>query len=181
MKKIYNINLYIIISIAILSIIGCSTIEEKQVITKPDELIYREIFENQLNALMLDFASLEKKNNTELEAIFNNVKEKFENDKNNINRIRYILLLTLPDQKFYDADIALSLLKEWPETELLPPSLESFRNLLIMRLEEELRLKRIVKQLFHQLANEKLRSEMFQKKIEDIKDMEKSLIRRNIP
>ncbi|SFL38863.1 hypothetical protein SAMN05216302_10754 [Nitrosomonas aestuarii] len=181
MKHIYNIIIFIIIVIAILSITGCTTIEKKQAIIKPDELISRELFENQLSDLMHDYASLEKKNNTELEAIFNNVKEKFENDNNNINRIRYILLLTLPSQKFYDTNIALSLLKNWPETERQPSSFESFRNLLIMRLEEELRLKRMAKQLFHQLANEKLKSEMLQKKIEDIKDMEKSLIRRNMP
>ncbi|SER34479.1 hypothetical protein SAMN05421690_102033 [Nitrosomonas sp. Nm51] len=182
MKKINKVLYTIFFFIVILASTGCSNIEKQQIIINPDELVSREAFEDQLSNIMLDYASIiAQQNDKKIEFTFNNVKQNFERDDSHDNRIRYILLLILTKQKFYDLEKALSLLNDWPETRQLPVPLDSFRKILIMRLTEELRLRKLVNRLSHQLANEKLETEMLHKKINDIKDMEKSLIRRNMP
>lgn len=181
MIKKYNILYIIVICLAVLSMTGCSNLNNKQVAINPDELVFREKFEDSLSDLMLDYANIERKDAAELEAMFDHVRERFEKGGHLDNRLKYILLLTLSDQEFFDRDKALDLLKEWPETGQLPQSINSFRKILIMRLEEESRLKKSVNQLYQQLENEKVKSKMLQKKVDDIKDMEKSLIRRNLP
>lgn len=179
MRKTYNI--FFVICLAVLLIMSCSNINNRSAVLNPDELIFKEKFEDQLTSVMLDYASIEKKSAAEMAAIFDFAKEQFENGNGTDHRLRYSLLLTLPNQKFYDREKALTLLKEWPETERLPQTVNSFRKILLMRLEEEQHLKKSVNHLYHQLENEKMKYKMLQKKVDDIKDMEKSLIRRNLP
>ncbi|MCP5244376.1 MAG: hypothetical protein H6940_13290 [Burkholderiales bacterium] len=182
MKKTSYVSCTIfLLVVIILMLTGCSNIKKQRVVKNPDELVSREIFQDQLSNVLQDYADIEQQSDIELELTFNTVKQKFETNDNLDNRIRYILLLVLTEQKFSDLEKAYSLLNDWPENEYLSTPLNSFRDILIMRLEAELRLRKVVNQLSNQLANEKLKSEMLQKKINDIKDMEKSLIRRNMP
>lgn len=179
MKQINSI-LFILIVLTILSITGCSSLGKNLPVSIHEKWIPENITEDQLNNLMHEYIYFEQENNTVLEKTFLSAKEKFELDNNYHNRFRYILLLTLPNQKFNDQALALDLLRNWPQEEQLPASLQSFRKFLIIRLEEEARLRNHVRNLTYQLANEKMNAETLQKKIEDIKNMEKSLIRRNL-
>lgn len=154
------------------SLVGCSNMP-----TNPQD---KKVFQVQLSTLMLDYASTENMQADELKTLFNSVKEKFLNNKMDEDRIRYILLLALPEQEFYDSNAALSLLKEWPNIEQQPTSIIAFRSILIKRLAEEKRIHDIVNNLSRQLRHEKQQTDTLQKKINDIKDMEKKLIRRNI-
>ena len=149
-----------------------ATVNEKAVRKDPQK--------NQFNKLIHEYIHFEQKDNAVLEKDFVSAKEKFELDNNSHNRFKYILLLTLPNQKFSDQTSALALLKKWPEDKQLPASMQRFRKILIMRLEEETRLRNQIRNLTYQLANEKMNAETLQKKIDDIKNMEKSLIRRNL-
>ena len=179
MQKIsYTFLVFILLNPVIIT--GCNNFDKKQPIIIYKELPSNEVLEDQLNNLMLEYASIMKKETVELEKIYLHAKEKFEIDSSTHNRFRYILFLILSNQNFYDRDKALTLLTNWPESEQLTLSSESFRQILIMRLTEEIRLRNQVRDLSHQLANEKLNAEVLQKKIDDIKNMEKSLIRRNL-
>jgi len=135
----------------------------------------------QLDALMLDYAHIEKMESSELSALHEFSKQKFLDKKEDEDRIRYILLLSLPNTTFYNRDVALTLLKEWHGIEQQPLSFISFRNMLIARLEEEERIDQITNRLYQELTIEKQQTELLQKKVNGIKDLEKKLIRRNIP
>ncbi len=152
--------------------VGCSNM--------PTNSQNKAVFQDQLSTLMLDYASIENLQADELKTVFNSVKEKFLKEEKSDDRIRYILLLVLPEQEFYDRNAALSLLNEWPNIEQQPTSIIAFRSILIKRLAEEKRIHDIVNNLSRQLRHEKQQTDTLQKKINDIKDMEKKLIRRNI-
>ncbi len=137
--------------------------------------------QTQLDALMVDYALIEKMDATELSALHEFSKQKFLDKQEDEDRIRYILLLLLPNTAFYDRDVALTLLKEWHGIEQQQLSFISFRNMLITRLEEEERMDRITNRLYQELTIEKQQTELLQKKVNGIKDLEKTLIRRNIP
>ncbi len=134
----------------------------------------------QLNSLMLDYAHVQNMHASELDTIFEAAQEKFLNEKKDEDRIRYILLLSLPNTSFHNRDAALTLLKEWHDIEQYA-SFISFRNMLITRLEEEERINKMANDLSQQLVREKQQTEILQRKVNGIKDMEKTLIRRNIP
>ncbi len=136
---------------------------------------------DQLSILMLDYANVAKMDSSELEAVYEAAQEKFLNEKKDEDRIRYILLLSLPNTSFHNRDAALTLLKEWHDIEQQHASFISFRNMLITRLEEEERINNRANRLSQQLTIEKQQTELLQNKVNGIKDMEKTLIRRNIP
>jgi len=137
--------------------------------------------QTQLDALMVDYAHIEKMDSSELNALHEFSKQRFLDKQEDEDRIRYILLLSLPNTTFYNRDVALTLLKEWNGIEQHPLSFISFRNMLITRLEEEERIDKITNRLSQELTTEKQQTELLQKKVNGIKDLEKTLIRRNIP
>ncbi|MCP5244571.1 MAG: dihydrolipoamide acyltransferase [Burkholderiales bacterium] len=179
MKQIKGI-LFLFTVLTVLSITGCGSLEKNLLVSINEDRILEDANDDQLNNLMHEYIHFEQENNTVLEQYYLSVKENFELDNNYHNRFKYILLLTLPNQKFNDHASALDLLKNWPHEEQMPASMQSFRKFLIIRLEEEARLKNHARHLTHQLANERMNAETLQKKIDDIKNMEKSLIRRNL-
>ena len=179
MKQINSI-LFFLIVLTVLTITGCGSLEKNLLVSINEKRIPEDTNEDQVNNLIHEYIHFEQENITVLEENFLSAKENFELDNNYHNRFRYILLLILPNQKFNDQARALRLLKNWPQEEQLPASMQSFRKFLIIRLEEEDRLKNHVRNLTYQLANEKMNVETLQKKIDDIKNMEKSLIRRNL-
>ena len=170
----------VLIVIAVLSMAGCDSLEKKLPVSFHEKWLKVDTEEDQLGNMMYEFIDFAQKDNAMLEQAYLSAKEKFEMDSSYQNRFRYVLMLTLPNSKFSDQANALALLEDWSEEEQLPASWQSFRRILIMRLEEEARLRNQARNLMHQLTQEKMNAETLQKKIEDIKDMEKTLIRRNI-
>jgi len=177
MRHLYN-KLHLIILLNML-LTGCSSLP-----TDPDwrfgKLLTPVASQDRLSVLVFDYASFEEMDSKELEDKFEVVKKAFLNKNRSEDRIKYILLLTLPGEKFYDRNAALNLLKEWPEIEQQKSDIISFRNVLITRLEEEERMSVIADHLSEQLKLEKQRSEVLQRKVEAIKAMERKLIRRNV-
>lgn len=142
--------------------------------TQPTEVVVL----SQLDMLMKYYERLQDKTEAELIEEFNNVKMDFMHNNSDRNRIRYILLLSLPNKDFRNISDALHLLMEWPESEQQLTSMDSFRKLLTQLLTEQQHLNSTVKNFSEKLRAVEMHSERLQKKVDDIKDMEKSLIRR---
>lgn len=110
---------------------------------------------------------------------YNDVKKQFSDNQNDEVRARYTLLLSLPNTSFHNTATALHLLNEWPKKSELSTDTTNFRNLLILLLNEQQALSSKIRNLSQKLDVETKRSRALQQQVEDIKDMEKSLFRRN--
>lgn len=130
--------------------------------------------------LMHDYLLAEKMSAEQLLTVFEETKNKFLSENKSEDRIRYILLLVMPDKSFHNRDAALRLLKEWPQLEEQSPGIIGFRNFLMVRLEEENRVMGKLKRISQKMKIEEERSEMLQTKINEIRDMEKAFNRRNL-
>ena len=130
--------------------------------------------------LMRDYLLTEKMSAEQLLAVFEETKNKFLSENKSEDRMRYILLLTMPDKNFYNREAALKLLKEWPQLEEQSPSIIGFRDFLMARLEEENRMVGKLKRVSQKIKIEEERSEMLQTKINEIREMEKAFNRRDL-
>ncbi len=137
------------------------------------------IITSQLDKLMQYYNLLHKKTKIELAVEYEMAKQSFIHEKSDGNRIRYILLLLFPKTSFYDNDTALSLLEEWPQSKQQLSDLEGFKSLLFILLTEQQGMEKTIRNLSHQISLEKERASSLQKKVDDIKVMEKNLLRRN--
>jgi bacterioferritin (cytochrome b1) len=168
----------ILLTINILS--GCSAMQASQSpnpVISPTQQI-QVVVPSQLDMLMQYYKFLQEKTESELVQEFNTVKMNFMHNNSNGNRIRYILLLSLPNADFRNISDALSLLIEWPQNEQELTSMDIFRKLLTQLLTEQQHLTSTVRNFSEKLKAAEEHSEKLQKKVDDIKDMEKSLIRR---
>ena len=112
----------------------------------------------------------------ELAKIYDRVKQNFAQNKSDANRIRLVLLLTLPNTSFRDVPSALHLLNEWPRDSKHVNNLQSFRNLLAALLAEQQRLSNNLEEASQKLKEEQKRADTLQNQIDAIKSMEKNLI-----
>lgn len=168
----------ILLTINILS--GCSAMQASQspnpVVSSTQQI--QVVVPSQLDILMQYYEFLQEKTESELAQEFNTVKMNFIHNNSDGNRIRYILLLSLPNTDFRNISDALSLLIEWPQNDQELTSMDIFRKLLTQLLTEQQHLTSTVKNFSEKLKAAEEHSEKLQKKVDDIKDMEKSLIRR---
>ena len=168
----------ILLVINILS--GCSAMQSKQlqnpVVLPPQS--DRVVVPSQLDMLMQYYEFLQEKTQPELVQEFNTVKTNFLRSNSDGDRIRYILLLSLPNEDFRNISDALSLLMEWPQNTQQFTSMGSFRKLLTQLFTEQQHLNSTVRNFSEKLKVTEKYSEELQKQVDDIKDMEKSLIRR---
>jgi hypothetical protein len=177
MKRLFR-KFCILLAINILS--GCAAMQASQ---SPNPVIspthpIQVAVPSQLDKLMQYYEFLQEKTGAELVQEFNTVKMNFMHNNSDGNRIRYILLLSLPNAEFRNISDALSLLIEWPQDEQQLTSLDIFRKLLTQLLTEQQHLNSTVRNFSEKLKAAEGYSEKLQKKVDDIKDMEKSLIRR---
>ncbi len=133
----------------------------------------------QLSSLMKYHRQLQKKTEQELSKEYSEVRKRFLYKRNDKNRARYTLLLSLPNTSFHNLTDALHLLNEWPQKTNLSADSDSFRVLLVLLLKEQQYLMIQKRNLSQKLKDEEARSESLQKQVDDIKDMEKRLLRRN--
>ncbi|MCO6426533.1 dihydrolipoamide acyltransferase [Nitrosomonas communis] len=136
---------------------------------------------NSLDELMLYFDLLQKKNAAQLTQEYNDVKNRFKNDIEAENRLKYILLISLPNTAFTNVQAALDLLNNWPQDITLPPNLASFKKLLILLLTEQQTAKTHTKNLLQKLKATEEHAQILQNRIDAIKSIEKSPIRRITP
>ncbi|SFP36416.1 hypothetical protein SAMN05216419_1001140 [Nitrosomonas cryotolerans] len=146
----------------------------------PDALSHQVITSNHLDQIMEYYDFLHNQTLPELTREYGTVKQDVVNSKSDENQIKYILLLSFPNTAFHDVGRALKLLNEWPESSEQSSNLNSFKNLLVMLFNEQQRMSGTIGNLFHKLKTERQRATALEKKVNDIKDMEKNLIRRDV-
>jgi len=129
----------------------------------------------QMDDMMQYYDSLRKQASPELAKVYDRVKQNFAQNKSDANRIRLVLLLTLPNMPFRDIPGAVNLLNEWPR-DVKPNNLQSFRNLLAAFLAEHQRLSNSVEEVAQKLKEEQKRADMLQHQIDALKSMERNLI-----
>lgn len=134
---------------------------------------------SQLSRLMKYHGLLQKKTEQELSKEYSEVRDRFLDEQSDQDRAKYTLLLSLPNTSFHDLATALHLLNEWPQKTNLSADSDSFRVLLVLLLKEQQYLMIQKRNLSQKLKDEEARSESLQKQVDDIKDMEKRLLRRN--
>ncbi len=145
----------------------------------PDALPHQVITSSHLDQIMEYYDFLHNQTLPELIREYSAVKQDVINSKSDENQIKYILLLSFPNTTFHDVDRALKLLNEWPGSSEQSSNLNSFKNLLVMLFNEQQRMSDTIGNLFHKLKTERERAAALEKKVNDIKDMEKNLIRRD--
>lgn len=163
----------IFLAIAVVSLIGCSTIPEQQPCEcppPPDTVVT-----GQMDDMMQYYESLRKLAPSDLAKLHERVKQNFVQNKSDANRLRLVLLLTLPQTSFRDIPQAVTLLNEWPR-DARPSNLQSFRNLLAAFLADQQRLGNNLEEASHKLKDEQKRADMLQHQIDALKSMEKNLI-----
>lgn len=150
-------------------------IAESQVIdVSPSQII----IPSQLEEIIGYYDFVLKKTGTDLTQEFENTKQNFTNKKNEVNRLKYVLLLATPRTSFHNKNAALELLQDWPQLDQSNSSLHSFRNLLLIFLTEQQRTNHTINNLTRQLKTEQAHVIQLKKVVSDIKDMEKNLLRR---
>lgn len=168
----------VIIIVMSLGLVGCSIFPtgQSQIPTMSSSYLTQRI---QLSELMQYYEFLQKKSEQELIKEYDDVRKRFLVNQSDQNRARYTLLNALPNTSFYNAANALHLLNEWPQKTKLSTDSNSFRMLLVLLLKEQQNLQIKVRGLSQALNVERGRSKALQEQVNAIKDMEKSLFRRN--
>jgi len=181
--------------IALASLVGCSTIPDQQP-TIPEQLPCQcppppeSVMTCQMDDMMQYYESLRKLTSPELGKLYERVKQNFAQNKSDANRIRLVLLLTLPQTSFRDIPAAVNLLNESPRDIKSNNSsnannannsnnannLQSFRNLLAALLADHQRLSNNAEEVSQKLKEEQKRADMLQHQINALKSMEKNLI-----
>ncbi len=169
---------FVLLFAGVFVLVGCAYFPENKsqiTVISPPQTKSR----SQLDRLMEYHEQLQKKSQQELTKEYSEVRKRFLEKRNDQDRAKYTLLLSLPNTSFYNLDTALHLLNEWPKKTNLSDETDSFRNLLVLLLKDQQSLRVQLHNASQKLKDEEVRSEALQKQVDDIKDMEKSLLRRN--
>ena len=158
---------------------GCSVVPESVIPESPPPSTPPSsglVVTGQMDDMMQYYESLRRLPPAELGRVHDKVKQNFGKNKSDANRMRLVLLLTLPNTSFRDINAALQLLNDWPRNTRETTNLQSFRNLMAGLLSDQQRLTQSVDELTQKLKEEQKRITMLQSQIEAIKSMEKTLI-----
>jgi hypothetical protein len=136
---------------------------------------------NRLGELMRYYDSLHEKKTHQLAEEYDFAKNNLEVSSDAESRFKYILLISMPNTAYTDIKGALDLLKNWPQEALLSPNLISFRKLLIMLLTEQQTVRTRARNLSQQLKTSEEQVKTLQKRIDAIKNMERTPFRRINP
>jgi len=136
---------------------------------------------NTLGAVMTYYNSLDEKKAHQLAEEHNYAKNYLADSSNAEGRLKYILFLSTPNTAYTNIQTALDLLKNWPQEALLSPNLASFRKLLIILLTEQQAAENRARNLRQQLRISEENTQTLQKRINAIKNMEITPLRRIDP
>lgn len=131
--------------------------------------------------LMRYNGSLHEKKAFQLAWEYNYAKNHFKDSPDAGERLKYILLISMPNTAHTDVQTALNLLNNWPPEVRLSPSLESLRKLLIALLTEQQAARSNTRNLLQKLQISEEQAKTLQKRIDAIKSMERNPIRRITP
>lgn len=135
------------------------------------------IVTSQAEELLLYYDYLRKQPAAELAREYDKARQNLAQARTDVNRLRVALLLSLPNTAFHDAAAALALVNEQlKDTKATNSGLHGLASLLAVSLAEQ---QRITEDMTQKWKDEQKRADGLQEKVEAIKTMEKSLIRRD--
>lgn len=163
---------------------GCTALIERQspdIFTEQTPQCEELNDDNAIGELMRYHGFLLEKKVFQLAWEYNYAKNHFKDSLDAGERLKYILLISMPNTAHTDIQAALTLLNNWPEEISLSPSLASFRKLLLALLTEQQTARNSMRNLLYKLKSTEEQAQTLQKRIDAIKSMERNPIRRITP
>jgi len=136
---------------------------------------------NRLGELMRFYDALLDKNTPQLTEEYDVLKNKLTDSSDAENRLKYILLVSIPGTAHTDINGALDLLNNWPQEALLSPNLANFRKFLIVQFTAQQKAGASTRNLLQQLRSAEEQVQTLQRRIDAIKNMEAAPLRRPSP
>jgi hypothetical protein len=134
---------------------------------------------NDLNDLMHYYSSLLNKSALELAWEYNYANNHYRESMDSQERLKFLILLLLPDTHFRNVQAALDILENPPQTVEFSPNLAAFEKFLVLLLKEQQSASSQAEQLSVKLRATETQVKILQDRIDAIKNIEKNLLRRN--
>jgi hypothetical protein len=135
--------------------------------------------QDDLNELMHYYSSLLNKSALELAWEYNYANNHYRESMDSQERLKFLILLLLPDTHFQNIQAALDILENPPQTVEFSPNLAAFENFLVLLLKKQQSASSQAEQLSVKLRATETRVKILQDRIDAIKNIEKNLLRRN--
>lgn len=135
--------------------------------------------QDHLNDLMHYYSSLLNKSVLELAWEYNYANNHYRESTDAQERLKFMILLLLPDTRFQNLQAALDILENPPQTVEFLPTLAAFKNLLVLLLKKQQSASSQAEQLSAKLRATETQVKILQDRIDAIKNIEKNLLRRN--
>lgn len=136
---------------------------------------------SELEVILQNYEYVRKKPVTELVKELDKAKKNLSLAKSDTARVELALILVLPNTPFRDIGAAITLLNEPTKDVKSSPSMGSFKHLLSTQLSEQQRIHGNINELSQKLKEEQKHSEVLKNQIDNIKNMERNLILRDMP
>lgn len=178
MKRIYRLR---ILSVAALAMVlsACATSPSQSHSANPG-WVPSLIVTSQADELLLYYDYLRKQPSAELVKEYDKARQSLAKSRNDVNRIRAALLLSLPNAPFHDNAAALVLVNEMlKDTRSTNTGLHGLASLLSVSLTALTDQQRATDDMSQKWKDEQKRADELQGKVDAIKNMEKNLIRRD--
>ena len=174
--------MFLMLSCVILT--GCTAMQDHQapVIFTEQSLEQDEFLPNDnLDDLMRYHHILLEKNAFQLSWEYNYAKHHYKNNTDAISRLKYILLISLPNTAFTDIPVYIELVNSWNEDVIWTYILNNLKKFLTTWLSEQQVAKSNAKNFLQKLKASEEHTQTLQNRIDAIKNMEKNPIRRITP
>lgn len=135
--------------------------------------------QDDLNELMHYYSSLLNKSALELAWEYNYANNHYRESMDSQERLKFLILLLLPDTHFQNVQAALDILENPPQTVEFSPTLAAFENFLVLLLKKQQSASNQAEQLSVKLRATETQVKILQDRIDAIKNIEKNLLRRN--
>jgi hypothetical protein len=143
------------------------------------EILVTQAPQDDLNDLMHYYSSLLNKSALELAWEYNYANNHYRESMDSQERLKFLILLLLPDTHFQNVQAALDILENPPQTVEFSPNLAAFENLLVLLLKKQQSANSQAEQLSVKLRATETQVKILQDRIDAIKNIEKNLLRRN--
>lgn len=135
--------------------------------------------QDDLNELMRYYSLLQNKSALELAWEYNYANNHYRESTDSQERLKFLILLLLPDTPFYNTQAALDLLANPLKPAGSSPNLTAFESILMLLLKQQQSANDKAKQLSIKLRATEAQVKILQDRINAIKNIEKNLLRRN--
>jgi len=137
--------------------------------------------QSDLDEVMRYYDSLRNKSEQELTEEYNYADNHYRESIDARQRLKFLILLLLPNTDFQNIRTALDLLENPPQQTETTPDMTAFKNLLTLLLKQQQTAGLQVQNLSAKLRATEAEVKTLQNKINAIKNIEKNLMRRNTP